>query len=336
MQGSITDVSTLSVMLIDDTSFYSKIIGSHGYTGHEIIAGLGVYNANARLYDPVTGRFLAPDPLIQDPTSTQNFNRYSYCLNNPLKYTDESGEIIGTVLTAVVGGAFTIVSSTIKAIDGGIDGGWQGALNSFLKEWKLYGNRVANAARIDKGLVKSNPSDPVPERIVTILRRFTWELPQTVAGNLTGHFRNIFWRVNVSYYNEATLINRNDNSGWNWGATLGPYINGKNLVADPKKNSTFAHEYGHVIQSKILGLSYLLVVGLPSGLGCAFDGVGHSHDNEWYEVWANQLADNYYLNVGDLDASNKLRSSNPIAQTGEWYNYFTYYMYLAILATLII
>ena len=33
-----------------------------------------------------------PDPLIQDPASTQNFNRYSYCLNNPLKYTDESGE----------------------------------------------------------------------------------------------------------------------------------------------------------------------------------------------------------------------------------------------------
>ena len=35
-----------------------------------------------------------PDPLIQDPASTQNFNRYSYCLNNPLKYTDESGEFL--------------------------------------------------------------------------------------------------------------------------------------------------------------------------------------------------------------------------------------------------
>ena len=23
-----------------------------------------------------------PDPLVQDPASTQNFNRYSYCLNN--------------------------------------------------------------------------------------------------------------------------------------------------------------------------------------------------------------------------------------------------------------
>ena len=54
-------------------------------------------NCNARLYDPALGRFLMPDPLIQDPASTQNFNRYSYCLNNPLKYTDESGEVVGAI-----------------------------------------------------------------------------------------------------------------------------------------------------------------------------------------------------------------------------------------------
>ncbi len=66
--------------------------GNHGYTGHEHLPGFGLINCNARLYDPALGRFLMPDPFIQDPASTQNFNRYSYCLNNPLKYTDESGE----------------------------------------------------------------------------------------------------------------------------------------------------------------------------------------------------------------------------------------------------
>ena len=50
--------------------------------------------ANARIYDPFLGRFLSPDPLIQDPASTQNFNRYAYCLNNPLKYTDEDGKVL--------------------------------------------------------------------------------------------------------------------------------------------------------------------------------------------------------------------------------------------------
>ncbi len=47
---------------------------------------------NGRLYDPVVGRFLNPDPYVQDPGFTQNYNRYSYCLNNPLKYTDPSGQ----------------------------------------------------------------------------------------------------------------------------------------------------------------------------------------------------------------------------------------------------
>ncbi|MBW8331041.1 MAG: hypothetical protein K0M40_03390 [Prolixibacteraceae bacterium] len=48
-------------------------------------------NMNGRLYDPLVGRFLSVDPYIQDPGFTQEYNRYSYCLNNPLRYTDPSG-----------------------------------------------------------------------------------------------------------------------------------------------------------------------------------------------------------------------------------------------------
>ena len=31
------------------------------------------------------------DPLVQSPDNTQNYNRYSYCLNNPLRYVDKFG-----------------------------------------------------------------------------------------------------------------------------------------------------------------------------------------------------------------------------------------------------
>ena len=58
-----------------------------GYTGHEHLDWFGLINMNARLYDPSLGRFLSPDPHVQAPDFSQNFNRYSYCLNNPLKYT---------------------------------------------------------------------------------------------------------------------------------------------------------------------------------------------------------------------------------------------------------
>ena len=46
---------------------------------------------NGRVYDPQIGRFLSADPHIQDPYNTQSYNRYSYVMNNPLKYTDPSG-----------------------------------------------------------------------------------------------------------------------------------------------------------------------------------------------------------------------------------------------------
>ncbi len=75
-----------------------------GYTGHEHLQSVGLINMNGRLYDPKLHRFLQPDNYVQDATNTQNFNRYGYCWNNPLKYTDPSGEWIWIVVAAVVGG----------------------------------------------------------------------------------------------------------------------------------------------------------------------------------------------------------------------------------------
>ena len=63
-----------------------------GYTGHEMLNEFGIINMNGRLYDPLLGRFLSPDNYVQAPDNSQSFNRYSYCLNNPLKYVDPSGE----------------------------------------------------------------------------------------------------------------------------------------------------------------------------------------------------------------------------------------------------
>ena len=53
-----------------------------------------VGEANGRVYDPVLARFLSPDPYVQAPDFTQSFNRYAYCLNNPFKYVDPSGEFL--------------------------------------------------------------------------------------------------------------------------------------------------------------------------------------------------------------------------------------------------
>src|SRR4030065_178356 len=45
----------------------------------------------ARWYDPVVGRFLQADTIVPSPGNPQSLNRYSYVLNNPLRYKDPSG-----------------------------------------------------------------------------------------------------------------------------------------------------------------------------------------------------------------------------------------------------
>lgn len=79
-----------------------------GYTGHEMLPEFGLINMNGRLYDPALGRFLSPDNYVQMPDFSQSFNRYSYCLNNPLKYTDPDGEWFGIDDLIISGAAFVM------------------------------------------------------------------------------------------------------------------------------------------------------------------------------------------------------------------------------------
>ena len=75
------------------------------------------------VHEPLTGQFSTPpsgersplphiqavakaDPVIQDPSNTQNFNRYTYVWNNPLAYTDPSGFISVGGLVRQLAGVF--------------------------------------------------------------------------------------------------------------------------------------------------------------------------------------------------------------------------------------
>jgi hypothetical protein len=71
---------------------------------------------NGHVYNPALGRFLSPDPYVQDPLFSQNFNRYSYCWNNPLKYTDPSGEFIVPLLIGMGIGAAIQGKATGKGV----------------------------------------------------------------------------------------------------------------------------------------------------------------------------------------------------------------------------
>ena len=86
-QGSITH-------LVDDSD--GTVVAEYSYD----LWGRMRDPETLEIYTTVTapelflGRFLSPDPYVQAPDFSLNFNRYSYCLNNPLKYTDEDGKVL--------------------------------------------------------------------------------------------------------------------------------------------------------------------------------------------------------------------------------------------------
>ena len=90
---------------------------SRGFTGHGHLDRTGLVHMNGRVHDPRLGRFLSPDPIVADPTSSQSWNLYSYVGNNPLSRTDPSGLKFapgcGGLIPCDVGGGFTVPGASL-------------------------------------------------------------------------------------------------------------------------------------------------------------------------------------------------------------------------------
>jgi RHS repeat-associated protein len=122
-----------------------------GFTLHEHLDEFGLINMNGRMYDPWLGRFLSPDNFVQVPGNLQNFNRYSYCLNNPLIYTDPSGEVYlwDDVIVAAAGFVLGYVSYGLTNDDWGwsaVGAGAIGAGTALLGYYTFGGGWVAGEA----------------------------------------------------------------------------------------------------------------------------------------------------------------------------------------------
>lgn len=91
-----------------------------------------------RVYDPTLARFLSTDPVVQQPHNLQNYNRYSYVLNNPVSYTDPTGyfiaggvEVIATALVGVAASGTTVVVAAATGYGGVREIGRLAAKNKF-------------------------------------------------------------------------------------------------------------------------------------------------------------------------------------------------------------
>ncbi|WP_380281619.1 RHS repeat-associated core domain-containing protein [Kitasatospora purpeofusca] len=68
----------------------SNWAGSKGFVGGTKDDTTGLTNLGARQYDPTTGRFISPDPIL-DKTNPQQWNGYAYSENDPINRSDPSG-----------------------------------------------------------------------------------------------------------------------------------------------------------------------------------------------------------------------------------------------------
>ena len=120
-----------------------------GFTGHEHIDLFDMVNMDGRMYDPVTGRFLSPDPYVQTPDFTQALNRYAYCLNNPLSLTDPTGyNWIGDTFAAMVGIAVGIETAGLgTGIYGALIGGALGGASAAMVGSVMNGANLWQTAK---------------------------------------------------------------------------------------------------------------------------------------------------------------------------------------------
>jgi RHS repeat-associated protein len=103
---------------------------------------LGLNYMQARYYDPVIGRFYSNDPVdavshLSNAEEIMGFNRYSYAVNNPFKYTDPDGKAV-----FAIGGQGN--ANAGKSVSGA--GGFYVDITSKSISWGVYGSGEAGAA----------------------------------------------------------------------------------------------------------------------------------------------------------------------------------------------
>ncbi|MBR6362024.1 MAG: hypothetical protein IKR88_01930 [Bacteroidales bacterium] len=131
--GRLRNPETLKIYLPGEEP---ELFLGRGFAGHEHLTWFGLINMNARLYDPLVGRFLSADPYAYQDYATPGYNRYSYALNNPLRYVDPDGEFFLDIHIGADGFRLGIDIYIFKLA---VSGDWHGNFNAYFMIGKEFG-----------------------------------------------------------------------------------------------------------------------------------------------------------------------------------------------------
>jgi len=148
--GSTRLVTDESKTIVTDATYEpfseSVVTGEESYlfTGKEEDT-TGLYYYGARYYDPETGRFITQDPLPGKKAIPQSLNRYTYCINNPMKFIDPAG-----------------LTYRICNVDNGVCTRYYEWYNPNGLAWTAYnanGEKIADSQEMEKLRTSENPAD---------------------------------------------------------------------------------------------------------------------------------------------------------------------------------
>ena len=85
------------------------------YRGYVYDRETYLYYLQSRYYDPIIGRFISADNYPSTGQGLTGNTMFAYCGNNPVARNDEGGEFWNIVIGAVVGAAFSAVTTAIDS-----------------------------------------------------------------------------------------------------------------------------------------------------------------------------------------------------------------------------
>lgn len=133
-QGDITRIEDVNgnVLATYEYDAWGRLISSSGslaeinplrYRGYYYDTETGFYYLQSRYYDPVVSRFINADRYASTGTGLLSYNMFAYCQNNPVNYSDPSGEAVNsrTMLINDGGSSSILVGGALSGIKAGVD-----------------------------------------------------------------------------------------------------------------------------------------------------------------------------------------------------------------------
>ncbi len=185
-----------------------------------------------------------------------------------------------------------------------------------LLKWLLTGSTstLLSAVRIFGGNFYTDDKQTFLYSVFKGLICHTWEIFQTALGHFYLQIQNILVsKKRVDYWGGATFLileNQKTRKGVSIGSFINVYIKDEikgDFETAVTKGMLFMHEYGHTFDSRIYGIFFLPLIGLPSLISAAtakpVEGTKGvlTHDYRWYEMSANRHAARYFKKYYSFD-----------------------------------